>query len=446
MQRAAAGTQQVGIFYLDCDNFKTVNDNLGHGFGDLLLQAIGKRLKSALTATTFAARLGGDEFILVAQLTEGVQEIDTIGKSLVESFRKPLLVRNRELLVTLSIGASIAPVHGQTTEALISAADAALFHAKENGRNQLCLFNPDLLEATRARFTVEQALRKAVEASEFELFYQPEISVDGSGVTTVEALLRWRQADGQYRGPGEFLNIAEQSGLIVEISDWVFETALKQLAQWYHHDWPEARVAINVSARQLMDVAFVNRLLETMQKYNIPPSRVEIELTETVLQTGPATIAALHRLRALGVTVALDDFGTGYSSLTSIEQLPLSRVKLDRSLIASIDSSSRALAIVESAISLCQRLGLQVTAEGVERVQQLDLLPQGSGMHIQGYLFARPLQARDVVPFVRTAQARMAEQLLLARTAAGPSTAESKTVKAESNITHWPHAVRPRRT
>jgi EAL domain-containing protein (putative c-di-GMP-specific phosphodiesterase class I) len=251
-----------------------------------------------------------------------------------------------------------------------------------------------------------------VERGEFELLYQPEVCFETLETHTVEALLRWRQPDGNVIAPAEFFDVAEQTGLITDISDWALRSAIAAAAAWQSGPWPRARVAVNISSQQFLDGHFVERLESLLSQHALPAECLEIELTENVLQTGPTTIAALHRLRELGVSIALDDFGTGYSSLTSLERLPLTRVKIDRGLIGSLDTSARSPAIVRSIVGLCHSLGLQVTAEGVERASQLGPLLMDRGVQIQGYLVARPLRAATVPQFL-TEGRRHLEQLLL---------------------------------
>lgn len=396
--KARAAGSRVALLFIDLDNFKTVNDSLGHEFGDSVLQAVGARLRTnALFAQCFSARLGGDEFTLVF---ENVDDIERLCTAVLDSFQRSLSVQGRDLRLSVSVGASTFPDHGADGAALLRAADVALFRAKELGRSRSSLFAPELLELASDRFRTEQALRRAIERQEFELLYQPEVCFETLTTPTVEALLRWRQPDGQVLAPADFLPVAEQSGLIMEISDWVLETAISTVAQWHHGAWPGARVAVNVSAHQLLASEFVPRLESLLQENALPARALELELTENVLQTGAATIAVLHRLRQLGVSIAIDDFGIGYSSLTSLERLPLTRVKIDRSLIASIDSGTRSPAIVRSIIGLSHSLGLQVTAEGVERPAQLRQLLHDRGVQVQGFMVARPLSATAVPTFV----------------------------------------------
>jgi diguanylate cyclase (GGDEF)-like protein len=411
--RASSTANLVGAYFLDIDNFKTLNDSMGHAFGDRVLTAIARRLETAAESFGFAARLGGDEFMLVHEGAATIDEILAAGNRIVEAFQDPIQIDDRELIVSVSVGASVYPQHADDAEALLRAADAALFDAKALGRNRLTIFTPELLVRASTKFAIEQRLRRAIEKGEFELFYQPEVSVRSLEVTLVEALIRWRMPDGTYQCPGEFLAVAEESGLILGINDWVLRTAIETASQWHHGPWPEARVAINVSPRQFLDYRFVEKLEGLLSEFRLPASCLELELTESVLQTGPATITTLTRLREMGVAIALDDFGTGYSSIASLEQLPLTRIKLDRSLIARMDCSPRSASIARATIGLCSELGLDVTAEGVERLEQFSALLGYPAMSLQGYLIASPMSRDSVLASVIGARAHYQELVLL---------------------------------
>jgi diguanylate cyclase (GGDEF)-like protein len=419
LRAAGARNELVGVLFLDLDHFKYVNDSMGHDFGDRVLQAIAERLRGTVGDAGFTARLGGDEFTVVYEGAAGVAQIQDAGEALVRAFQEPLVVDGRELLMSLSAGASIFPGHGREPEALLRAADAALFRAKASGRSQLSMFSPELLDAAAAKFATEQGLRRAVERGEFELFFQPEVEIATLEASLAESLLRWRLPTGAYAYPQDFLPVAEDCGLIREIGDWVLRTAVEQAAKWHRADWPEVRIAVNVSSLQLLDRRFVDSVQDLLTRHALPPGCIEIELTENVLQTGQHTIVALRQLRAIGVGVALDDFGTGYSSLASLEQLPLTRVKLDRSLIAGIDTSERSQAIATAIIALCRSLRLDITAEGVENRAQLDWLTGHPSMCIQGYLLSRPVPADLLLPAISGMPARM-RALLLDRTPVVP--------------------------
>jgi predicted signal transduction protein with EAL and GGDEF domain len=405
---------------------------MGHAFGDRLLVSLGQRLQVVAQGFGFAARLGGDEFTVVMQGAQSIDSIELAGLSVVRAFQKPLSVDGRELIVSVSVGASIFPDHALDAEALLKAADAALFRAKALGRSQLSMFTPELLESAAAKFSTEQGLRRAIERGEFELVFQPEVNAETLETSLVEALIRWRMPDGELATPGQFLAVAEESGLIVEISDWVLRSAIEAASHWHRGAWPAARVAINVSPRDLLDNRFVDRLCELLQEYCLPARCIEIELTESVLQTGTATIDALRRLRDIGVAIALDDFGTGYSSLASVENLPLTRIKLDRSLIAGIDTNPRSAAIARAIIGMCQGLGLEITAEGVERPEQFALLLGQPGMYLQGYLLARPVSRDELLAALPHVNARSQELLLQSQSVESSSTRSLSTVSALS--------------
>jgi diguanylate cyclase (GGDEF)-like protein len=414
LQRARTNESRVAVLFIDLDNFKTINDSLGHAFGDRVLQAVSERLLANMQfENSFGARLGGDEFTLVCEEVGAVADVERLCSAVLAAFQTPLSIHGRELRLSVSVGAGIYPDDAVDGHALLRAADSALFRAKELGRNRYSLFTQDLLQAASSRFKLEQSLRRAIDRREFDLVYQPQVCFETMRTQGVEALLRWHQPDGHVALPGEFMEVAERSGMIMEINDWVLDTVIRTAAEWRKTSWPDGCVAINVSAHQLLGGNFVERLQTLLTQYELPPSYLEIELTENVLQTGAATIAALKRLRELGVAIALDDFGTGYSSLTSLERLPLSRVKIDRSLVAAIDQGARAPAIVRAIIGLCYSLGLQVTAEGVERLTQLGLLLVDRGVQVQGFLVSRPIAAAEVPAFVERTQ-RLLEDLLIA--------------------------------
>jgi diguanylate cyclase (GGDEF)-like protein len=412
LDRAAQNRRHVAVFFMDIDNFKNLNDSMGHAFGDQVLTGIARRLKETAQSFGFAGRLGGDEFTVVYEDAASVDVVEDAGRKLVGIFDQPLVIDGREVVVRASVGASVYPIHGSQAQDLLSAADAALFQAKALGRGQLAVFTPELLAVATRKFTIEQGLRRAIEHNEFELVFQPEVSLDSMEMVLVEALLRWRLPDGRQAPPAEFLPVTEESGLIVEVGNWVMRKAIETASHWHHGEWPEARVAINVSPRQLLDPRFVDNVQDLLREFDLPPECIELELTESVLQTGPTTIESLRRLRAHKIAIALDDFGTGYSTLASLENLPLTRIKLDRSLIASIDSSARSAAITTALIGLCKGLGLEITAEGIERAEQFSVLAEYRSLHLQGYLISKPIAADAVLQAKRMIPAIMQDLLL----------------------------------
>jgi diguanylate cyclase (GGDEF)-like protein len=412
IERARPPKGGVAVFFLDLDNFKNLNDSMGHAFGDRVLISVAQRLEETVKDFGFAARLGGDEFTIVHEQVDSPQAALLAGHSIVSAFEQPLTVEGRSITVSVSVGTSFYPDHEQTAEALLSAADAALFRAKALGRNQAALFTRELLEAATLKFTTEQGIRRALEHEEFELLFQPEVRLDTLRVGLVEALVRWRMPDGRLASPAEFLAVTEESGLILELGDWVLRRAIATAANWQRTSWPEVKVAINVSPRQLLSGNFVDRVQRLLQEFELPARCIELELTESVLQTGAATIESLRQLHSLDIAIALDDFGTGYSSFASLEQLPLSRIKLDRGLIAGIDTQPRSAAIAMALILLCEDLGIEVTAEGVERNTQFSCLAANPAICLQGYLISPPVAEAEVPQVVATMPQLMHDLLL----------------------------------
>jgi len=405
LQRAGS-RQRLALLFVDLDNFKSINDTLGHSFGDRVLQHIAERLRAATGARGLLARLGGDEFTVLLEDVKSSAQVEEHAASIVATLAQPLNIDGRVLTTSASVGASLYPDHAADAEGLLRAADVALFRAKELGRNRFALYSPALFDAAAQRFRLEQSLRRAVEKNQLLLMYQPQVALQSFEATTVEALLRWRKSDGRVATATEFIHAAEKTGLIHELTGWILHSAAAAAAAWRAQGWHRASIAINVSPQQFFESDFVEHVARTLESTGLPASALELEITETVFQTGPATIESLRRLRSLGVAVALDDFGIGYSSLTSLEQLPITRVKLDRLLVAGVDTNPRSAAIVRSIVALCHGLGLQVVAEGVERAAQLDFLDSCGPIGVQGYLLAHPVEAASVASEAQAASAR----------------------------------------
>ena len=406
LERAATNGQKLGLLFVDVDNFKSINDTLGHNYGDRVLQGISERLRNAAKGRALLARLGGDEFTILMEDVQRVEDVETYAAEIVATLQQPLTIDGRLLATSASVGASLYPNHADDAEQLLRAADVALFRAKELGRNRYALYKPALYDAAAQRFRLEQSLRRAVEAGDLLLMFQPQIALHTFEVAGLEALLRWRKPDGRIATATEFIHIAEKTGLIHELTDWVLRSATSTVAAWRAQGWHRASVAINISAPQFFESDFVEHIARALEVTGLPASALELELTETVFQTGPATVESLRRLREMGVSIALDDFGIGYSSLTSLEQLPITRVKLDRMLVEGVDSNPRSAAIVRSIVALCHGLGLQVVAEGVERPAQLEFLSHCGPIGVQGYLLAYPVETQDAEQESQAAAAR----------------------------------------
>lgn len=403
---ARARGERVALLFVDIDNFKSINDTLGHNFGDRVLQGIAARLGGETDERVLLARLGGDEFTILIENVVSLEDVRQRAAQIVTALQQPLTVDGRQLATTASVGGSLFPEHAADVEQLLRAADVALFRAKELGRNRFVMYQPEFYDAAAQRFGLEQSLRRAVECGELLLMFQPQVALHTFELLGLEALLRWRKPDGQIVPAAEFIPIAEKTGLIHELTDWVLRSATATAAAWRAQGWQHPTIAINVSPPQFFERDFVEHIGKALEARQLPASALELELTETVLQTGSNTIDSLRRLRELGLSIALDDFGIGYSSLTSLEQLPITRVKLDRGLVAGVDSNPRSAAIVRSIIALCHGLGLQVIAEGVERASQLDFLSRCGPIGVQGYLLAHPVEAHEAEREVKAAVAR----------------------------------------
>ena len=406
LQRASATGQRLALLFLDVDNFKSINDTLGHSFGDRVLQGIAERLRQTVGDNGLLARLGGDEFTMLIEDVKSIEHVETKSAEIVAAFQQPLNIDGRVLATSASVGAALFPDHADTAEGLLRAADVALFSAKELGRNRFALYRPALYDAAAQRFRLEQSLRRAVEAGDLLLMFQPQVALHTYEVIGLEALLRWRKSDGRIATATEFIHIAEKTGLIHELTDWVLRSATSTAAAWRAQGWHRACVAINVSPPQFFESDFVEHIVKALEVTGLPASALELELTETVFQTGANTIESLRRLREMGVSIALDDFGIGYSSLTSLEQLPITRVKLDRLLVEGIDTNPRSAAIVRSIVALCHGLGLQVVAEGVERPTQLEFLSHCGPIGVQGYLLGYPVEADKAAEEAQAASGR----------------------------------------
>ncbi len=406
LSRASSTGQQIALLFVDLDNFKSINDTLGHNFGDRVLQLVAERLRTAAGPRSLLARLGGDEFTVLIEDVKSHEEVLERANEIVVALQQPLSIKGRVLSTSASVGASLFPEHASDADSLLRAADVALFRAKELGRNRCALYRPSLYDAAAQRFRLEQSLRRAVEAGDLMLMYQPQVALHTFEPIGVEALLRWRKPDGRIATATEFIHIAEKTGLMNELTEWVLRAATSAVAAWRAQGWARASVAINVSPQQLFEGGFVDHVKQALEVTGLPASALELELTESVFQTGASTIDALGRLRKMGVAIALDDFGIGYSSLTSLEQLPITRVKLDRMLVESVDSSPRSAAIARSIIALCHGLGLQVVAEGVERGPQLEFLSKCGPVGVQGYLLAHAVESDAVAAEVAAAADR----------------------------------------
>lgn len=385
LYQALRGRKPLALMYIDLDNFKAVNDTLGHSEGDKLLKAAAKRISSCISHGDMLARLGGDEFAII--LTgAGVERAEEIAALIVTEMAQTLPLGDHDVVVGASIGIALAPQHGDKADTLLRNADLALYAAKARGRGRAIIFEPGMDQAAQDRRLLEMDLRNALANDEMRLHYQPLISVADGTVTGHEALIRWEHPDRGIVMPNDFIPVAEETGLILQLGEWVLRQAIDDLSGWPEH----MTVSINLSPVQMRSPTLISTMVNAIAQNGVDPARICIEITETVLmQESEANVATLHRLRDLGVQIALDDFGTGYSSLNYLRSFPFSKIKIDRCFVDEIDIREDCRAIVRSVVELARSLGMQTSAEGIERLEQVELLRAEGCGEVQGYLFSK---------------------------------------------------------
>jgi diguanylate cyclase (GGDEF)-like protein len=403
-QRLESALHKVGrgehcaVLCLDLDQFKEVNDTLGHPVGDALLKAVTERLRHLVRQSDTFARLGGDEFAIVQSGVDHPQASTALAERLLHDLGQPFDVAGHHMVIGTSIGIAVAPEDGADPDTLLRSADIALYQAKSDGRNRFCYFQPEMDALMQARRELEQDLRRAVANSEFELFFQPLVNLKRKEISGFEALLRWRHPRHGHIEPGKFIGLAEETGLIIRIGEWVLHNACQQAASWA----TPLKVAVNVSAVQFRNRQLVDVVRSALQESGIDPSRLELEITESVMiQEFDAAMSMLHQLKALGVSISMDDFGTGYSSLSYLRSFPFDKIKIDQSFVKGLGKKSDCEAIIRAVTSMCDSLGITATAEGVETAEQFRLLRAEKCTEIQGYFVAEPRPACEIAGFIR---------------------------------------------
>ena len=386
----------VAVLFIDLDRFKQINDTLGHSVGDRLLIEVGERLRSGLSGEgDFAGRMGGDEFAVIQASPESEDAAIEASRVFLDAFRAPYLIDGRELFVTASIGVSFFPRHGDSASTLLRKADAAMYLAKKDGKNAIQTFVPVSQHSAIERLELENALRRALEKSEFELFFQPIVSMQGE-LDGLEVLLAWNHATRGKIPAGQFIPMAEETGLIVSIGAWVLQAACAWGARWLAKGLLVKRIAVNVSALQFARANFVDTVAAALSSTGFPPRLLELELTETlVLQDMGESIHRMMQLQELGITMAIDDFGTGYSSLNYLRRLPVDELKIDQSFLRDLRPASGTLTVIQTIVSLAHKMNLSVVAEGVETMDELDLLRAAGCDRVQGHLYGESLKASD---------------------------------------------------
>ncbi len=396
---------QAGILFLDLDHFKRINDTLGHSVGDALLQGVADRLVASVRETDVVSRdlpsaisrLGGDEFTILLEGIHDAQDLAKVARRILESLLRPFHLSGHEVVIGGSIGITAWPDDGDDVEVLLRNADTAMYHAKEQGRNNYQFYAQSMNAVALKRLILEGKLRRALEHDEFEMQYQPKVSLETGAITGLEALVRWRDPELGTVLPGEFIPIAEETGLIGPLSDWVARAVCRQLAAWGERGLQRVPVAVNLSAHQFRSGKLDEKLGELLRETGVAPELLELEITEsTLMQDEPRVVAALEALRAQGLRISIDDFGTGYSSLAYLRRLPVDTLKIDRSFVQGIADNEGDAALTAAIVSMARALGLRTVAEGVETEAQRDLLRSFGCDEMQGWLVSKAVSAEEI--------------------------------------------------
>lgn len=392
----------MAVMFLDLDNFKNINDTLGHSIGDRVLQSFGDRLQDCLRTGDTVARWGGDEFTILLPQIRTAEDTVKLAQRILNDLKQPFEIGEEHLYIKSSIGIAIYPQDGRDGETLLKNADAALYRAKERGRNHYRFYSATMTSKASLLLKLESLIHKALENEEFSLHYQPQLKLDDDRVSGMEALLRWYHAELGYISPANLIPLAEKTDLIIPISEWVLRTACHQNQLWQQAGLPNIPIAVNLSPRQFQQPNLVKLIEQTLSETGLEPHLLELEITETtIMQNVELARQVLNELREMGVQISMDDFGTGYSSLSYLQKFPFHTLKIDRAFVQTLQDNPKDTAIISAIISLGQSFHLRVVAEGVETSEQLELLKRLHCQEIQGYWFSRPLRSEDAIEFLK---------------------------------------------
>lgn len=397
---AISHSVQHAVYFLDLDRFKQINDTLGHAVGDSILIEVANRLKKLLKNKDIIARYGGDEFVITLTNVKNVKEAAKFAEQIISSIEQPMMLNGQEVFISTSVGISVYPVDGKNTEELINCADRAMTYSKKHELNGYSFYFDELQTDAKRVLLLDSELRRAIENREFELYFQPKISVENEGIQGLEALVRWNSERLGFVSPAEFIPYAEDTGLIIPLSEVILEKACESVIQMQQQGW-KTPVAINISSIHFKQQNFLDSIQTILERYNMPANNFEIEVTErTVMNNANETVSKLVRLKQLGFKISIDDFGTGYSSLSYLVRFPLDCLKIDRSFIQHIGSLDEKQAVVDAIIQMSHRLKMKVVAEGVEQAQQVDILRKMNCDIIQGYYYSKPLPLNELIEFM----------------------------------------------
>lgn len=394
--------ETVAVMNIDIDDFKVINDTLGHSYGDELLIDVTHRLKQALTEDDYLARIGGDEFILLSQNIMNISQYEDKIKKVMKVFSYPFVLSTKEFFVTVSIGIALAPNDGKTSQVIIKNVDTATYAAKDRGKDRYCYFDASMNEKLMNKIEMQSELRKAIENKEFVAYYQPQIQLQDNKLVGFEALIRWKQEDGTLVPPIDFIPLAEETGLIVPIGQYILIEACREIKLWNDKGYKDLTMAVNLSARQFRDRDFVQMLTDIIDEVGVNPKNLELEITETLaLEDMEYTVATIKKLQELGIKFSLDDFGTGYSSMHYLKSLPIDILKIDKSFLATLLEDESEQKIVKTIINMAQILELEVIAEGVESEEQAEYLKQMNCDMAQGFLYSRPVPSNEAYELIK---------------------------------------------
>ena len=384
----------LSVLFLDLDRFKKINDTFGHGFGDIVLKKVAHRLTAAIPKEATVSRQGGDEFIILLPSVKDRQEAIGCAEEVLHSFSSPFLIEEQEIAIKTSIGISIFPEHGVTADLLIKNADVAMYKAKEQTGNKYQVYSPEIEDRSLESIQLENDLYKALDQNEFVLYFQPKVDTASNTLTGAEALVRWKHPKLGLLAPKDFIPLAEETGLILSIGEWVLQQACQQMKNWHDQGYSSLGVSVNLSPQQFNQDQLICRIKEILEETGLPPHSLELELTENlIIHNTEKTLTTIHQLKKLGIKISIDDFGTGYSSLGYLKDFPVDTLKIDKSFIDDITTNPNNAAITNTIITLAKSLHLQVIAEGVETKDQLDFLTEHGCTLIQGYYFSQPIEA-----------------------------------------------------
>ncbi|MDP4171901.1 MAG: EAL domain-containing protein, partial [Bacillota bacterium] len=389
----------LAVLFLDLDRFKIINDTKGHTTGDYILQIVAKRLKNAVKDDGMVSRQGGDEFIILLDNVDKEKTV-VVAQRILEEFSYPMEVNQQEFFVSPSLGISLAPSDGTDEETLIKHADTAMYLAKELGKNNFQFYTSKLQGLSSQKMELENGLRKAIEQKQFILYYQPQIDLESGSMIGVEALIRWQHPNRGFISPGDFIPLAEETGLIVPIGKWVLKSACEQNKLWQENGMKTIPIAVNISVRQFQDDDFVESVTKILHETGLDPRFLELEITESIMQNIERSTVILNQLKELGVKISIDDFGTGYSSLSYLKHLPIDSIKIDKSFVDDIIDHSSQGAMVKTIIDMGHNLNFNVIAEGIEKPEQEAFLKENGCKVGQGYLYSRPLAAEQLQEFI----------------------------------------------